>query len=127
MAFDGPPAIPIHCEFDFRSGNRKLQRFRGSARALACSRLRPRSWREACGVRWRSCCKLSLTRADREGAVSNTRSACAPLFDEVQPGVAALLRVGDAPQLSTVAQLTGVANLPAHLRVSARSVEHNRG
>ena len=38
--------------------------------------------------------------------------------EEVQPGVAALLRIGDAPGIAAVGHLAGVADLPAHLGVA---------
>src|ERR1043165_7843266 len=48
-----------------------------------------------------------------------------PPANEVQPRVAGLLRVGDAPELAAGAQLAGVANLTAHLGIAWARIEND--
>ena len=46
---------------------------------------------------------------------------------EMEPGVARFLGVGDAPELAAGAQFAGVADLAAHLGVERRGVEDDGG
>ena len=68
MTLDGVATIAIDGEEDFGTGKWQRKRFRlGSARALACSRLRPRSRRRAfyvIGTFWNY---DRLTRSSRRG------------------------------------------------------------
>ena len=50
-----------------------------------------------------------------------------PLLNEMERGVARLLRVRDAPELAAVFQFAGVADLAAHFGVERRGVEDNGG
>ena len=45
----------------------------------------------------------------------------------MQPGVATLLRIGDAPELAAAGDLAGVAELAAHLGVAGAGVEDDGG
>ena len=45
----------------------------------------------------------------------------------MQPSVAGLLRVGDAPELAAAGQFAGVADLAAHLGVAGAGVEDDGG
>src|SRR5262249_32032812 len=48
-------------------------------------------------------------------------------LDEMEPRVAALLRVGDAPEPAAAGQFARIADLPTHLRVADGVVEHDGG
>ncbi len=103
MALDGLAAGAVHRKQDAAPGN-------GERGRLACNRRRPRR------------------RTDREGAVGNTRGrVCSPLPNEMQPGIAGFLSVGDAPKLAAVFEFAGVADLAAHFGVEGRGVENNGG
>jgi hypothetical protein len=47
--------------------------------------------------------------------------------EKVQPSVAALLRIGDAPELAAAGQFAGVADLTPHLGVTGARVENDGG
>src|SRR5439155_7390994 len=69
--------------------------------------------------------RLSRSGTRRRDAEESGRDARAPLFNEVQPGVAGLLGVADAPKLAAVLQLPRVTDLTAHLCVTRGGVEHH--
>ena len=69
---------------------------------------------------------LGPSSAARHGPTASRRFATVP-SEEMQPGVAGFLGVGDAPELAAVLQFAGVADLAAHFGVEGRGVENDGG